>query len=175
MHCPACKKQLRPLTLSNIQLDVCDGGCGGIWFDRFELSKFDEPHDEAGLQLLDLKRDPNISVNYQNRIDCPKCRGQVLMRHFFSVKRQVEVDDCPSCAGTWLDAGELRSIRSEYATESERRQAAEACFDELFAGQLADWRSKSAAEQANLRRVLNVFRFICPSFYIPGKQPWGAS
>jgi hypothetical protein len=27
---------------------------------------------------------------------------------------------------------------------------------------------------AKTRRVANVFRFICPTYYIPGKQDWGA-
>jgi Zn-finger nucleic acid-binding protein len=174
MNCPVCNHPLKQLTVSNVQLDACDGGCGGIWFDRFELTKFDEPHDQAGLQLLDLKRDPKISVDYQKRINCPKCNDSILMRHFFSVKRQVEVDDCPSCAGTWLDAGELRTIRSEYATEAERRQAAEVCFAEMFNEQVAELQNMSESEKVNFRRIVNVFRFICPSYYIPGKQPWGA-
>jgi len=34
-----------------------------------------------------------------------------------------------------------------------------------------------AEDQAKLNKVLkisNMFRFICPSYYIPGKQDWGA-
>ena len=30
-----------------------------------------------------------------------------MMRHFFSVKRQVEVDECPGCGGFRLDAGKM--------------------------------------------------------------------
>src|SRR5918999_4204299 len=137
MQCPACANQLKQISVSEVQLDVCDGGCGGIWFDRFELTKFDEPREEAGLPLLELKRDPKISVDYQQRIKCPRCTDSILMRHFYSVKRKVEVDVCPTCAGTWLDVGELRTIRSEYATHAERREAAEACFDEMFSNPIA--------------------------------------
>jgi hypothetical protein len=32
--------------------------------------------------------------------------------------------------------------------------------------------SQEKAEKA--RKVANMFRFICPSYYIPGKQDWGA-
>ena len=48
-----------------------------------------------------------------------------MMLHFFSVKQQVQVDECPSCAGIWLDCGELLRIRSEFKTEDERKQAAQ--------------------------------------------------
>ena len=44
---------------------------------------------------------------------CPKCGDIVLMRHYYSKKRGVVVDECPSCGGFWLDAGELEQIRSE--------------------------------------------------------------
>jgi len=26
-------------------VDVCQNGCGGIWFDNFELEKVDEKHE----------------------------------------------------------------------------------------------------------------------------------
>jgi len=35
------------------------------------------------------------------------------------------VDECPKCAGFWLDAGELAGIRSEFATQEERKAAAQ--------------------------------------------------
>ena len=35
-----------------------------------------------------------------------------MMRHPFSVKREIEIDECPNCAGYWLDHGELDAIRN---------------------------------------------------------------
>lgn len=29
-----------------------------------------------------------------------------MMKHFFSVKKEVELNECESCAGIWLDTGE---------------------------------------------------------------------
>ena len=40
MNCPACGNVLKEMTVSDISVDVCQGGCGGIWFDNFELKKF---------------------------------------------------------------------------------------------------------------------------------------
>ena len=50
-----------------------------------------------------------------------------MMRHFASVKREFEVDECAKCGGFFLDYGELNRLRNQYATDEERQQAAEAC------------------------------------------------
>ena len=96
------------------------------------------------------------------------------MRHFFSVKRQVQIDECPVCGRFWLDVGELRRIRSLFKTQQERREAARRYFQEVFGGQLAAMRENREQDVARARRIANVFKFICPSYYIPGKQDWGA-
>jgi len=43
MNCPACGNILEQMTVGDVTVDVCQRGCGGIWFDNFELEKFDEP------------------------------------------------------------------------------------------------------------------------------------
>jgi uncharacterized protein len=35
------------MTVQGITLEVCRGGCGGIWFDRYELMKVDESRESA--------------------------------------------------------------------------------------------------------------------------------
>jgi hypothetical protein len=37
---------------------------------------------------------------------CPKCGTQLQLRE----QHGVEVDECPSCGGVWLDQGELEEI-----------------------------------------------------------------
>jgi uncharacterized protein len=97
-----------------------------------------------------------------------------MMRHFSSVERNVELDECPSCGAIWLDPGELGGIRQEFDTDEERRQAADAYFTEVFSDDLAAENAKSDAELAKARKFAHAFRFICPSYYIPGEQAWGA-
>ena len=97
-----------------------------------------------------------------------------MMRHFESAKRGVTVDECPECGGDWLDPGELRNIRDEFPTEAARTQAAQAYFDEVFGGQLAAEKAKSDEQLAKAHKFANHFRYICPSYYIPGEQQWGA-
>jgi hypothetical protein len=175
VNCPACGRTLTTTQIGELQVDVCAGGCGGIWFDHFELKKVDEPSESAGETLLDVERDPALSVDMEARRDCPRCNdGTVMMRHYTSVKRRVTMDECPQCAGVWLDAGELRDIRSEFPSEEARHAAADAYFSELFDGPLAVEHAKSEADRARAQRFARAFRFICPSYYIRGKQDWGA-
>lgn len=174
MRCPACGRVLGRVTVEGISLDVCRGGCGGIWFDRYELMKVDESRESAGKELLDIERDPALVVDHDKRLSCPKHPGVVMMRHFSSAKRRVTVDECPSCGGYWLDAGELATIRSEFETEEERDRASAQYFSELFDSELAAAHQDTMQDLATARKVAHVLRFICPSYYIPGKQEWGA-
>jgi uncharacterized protein len=174
MKCPACKNSLTEKTVDGITVDVCQGGCGGIWFDQFELKKLDEPHEHAGEELLEIERDGAVVVDHNERRHCPKCTDTLMMRHFFSVKKQVEVDECQTCAGFWLDDGELAGIRTQFDSEAERSAAADAYFEEVFGQQLAAMRKESETKLEKARQIAKIFRFITPSYYIPGKQEGGA-
>ena len=174
MECPACSEVLVGRTIEDLTIDACERGCGGIWFDARELERVDEPSEHLGEALLNLGSDPNRAVDRNRKRACPRCRPIIMSRHFYSVKRQVAVDECPQCRGYWLDRGELAAIRSEYATEAERRQAARDVFDDLFGDELRLMASGSAEGLARARRIARFFRLICPSYYLPGKQKWGA-
>jgi len=119
MKCPACFNDLTEIQVGSLKVDVCQGGCGGIWFDAFELQRVDEETEAAGGHLLDIQRDERVKVDPSRKRDCPRCEGVKLKRHFFSAKRLVEVDECPNCGGYWLDAGELARIRAEKARQDE--------------------------------------------------------
>lgn len=174
MECPACGRPLVAHTVGGLEVDVCRGGCGGVWFDQLELIKVDEPHESLGEELLDIERDPNIQVDFERRRTCPRCVGQIMMRHFFSIRRQIEVDECPRCAGFFLDAGELRAIREQFDSEADKHAAARGAFSDQFGVQLAAMRAESEEKAKRARSFARLFRFILPTYYIPGKQKWGA-
>ena len=113
MICPACGDKLSQLVVAGVVLDVCSGGCGGIWFDAFELQKVAAAQEITEDIEIKVPRDPAKHVDYKMRRSCPKCNDVVLMRHYYSKLRQVVVDECPNCAGFWLDAEELEKIRTE--------------------------------------------------------------
>jgi len=171
--CPACGDALRRRTVDGVTAKVCDGGCGGIWFDNNELQHFDEPHDAAGTQLLSVRRNPDGIVDSSARYDCPRCKGYVMQRHFFSVKMHVQVDTCAGCGGRFLDAGDLSAVRTLFDTEDELVAAADEFWNEVFEVEVAA--SQAEVEQSLLspRWLVGMFRFLSPSFFLPGKRGWG--
>ena len=174
MKCPACGHAMTETTVNEIKVDVCEGGCGGLWFDWFELNNVDEQHEAAGEGLLSVARDPGIVVDHESKRDCPTCDGITMMRHFTSVKRDVEVDECGKCGGVFLDYGELQGLRSEFATDEERSEAAQAIFASMYDDDLEDMSDASADGVERSRGMARMFRFLLPSHWMPGKQKWGA-
>lgn len=134
MKCPACDNELTSTNAGTVTVDVCRSGCGGIWFDNFELKKLDEPDEIDALALLRIERNDSLLVDYERRRKCPKCTDVVMMRHFFSPRREVEVDECPNCGGIWLDPGELAQIRREVAESKTPAQAATTFLQRVFQG-----------------------------------------
>ena len=122
MKCPACENELSAVTIGDVEVDVCKGGCGGVWFDRQEIESLDEPHEFPGSGLFDIERGGNVRLKTGPR-KCPRCADEVLVRQFFDVNHQVEIDQCWECSGIWMDVGELGTIRSQYATMDERKAA----------------------------------------------------
>jgi Zn-finger nucleic acid-binding protein len=174
MKCPACKKTLTEATADSIVVDVCKHGCGGIWFDCHELRKVDNATESAGEALLEVEHDASISVDHEAKKNCPRCEDQPLIRHFASTQQKVAVDECYTCGGVWLDAGELGRIRAQYATEEERDGAFQGYFDTVFGEKLARLGDEKEDGLLKAQRFARMFRFLCPSYYIPGKQAWGS-
>lgn len=110
MKCPSCKNPLREKGAGGMTLDVCYGGCGGIWFDAAELERVNA---RAASTLHSIWQVPVGKVNLTDPRLCPRCPDQVLDRRWFSELKQVEIDECPKCKGIWLDAGEFTRIYEE--------------------------------------------------------------
>ena len=144
MQCPACDKVLVEVRYGTVLVDVCEHGCGGTWFDAFELSKIDEPHEHSGPPA------PHVASNKRFRLDeatkrpCPRCAGQPMRRRFYSPKRRVEIDECPQCGGIWLDAGELERIRAEVGQGAGGGSLSKLELTKLTYQYLADLRGEEA-------------------------------
>jgi uncharacterized protein len=107
MNCPACKGPLRQKSAGGMTLDICYGGCGGIWFDHRELEQTDP---RASISLHTVWSDPSTKVSLTKPRICPRCPDHVLERKIFSELVRVEVDQCSNCGGLWLDEGEFTRI-----------------------------------------------------------------
>ena len=146
MRCPRCERNLNEFRVDGVEVDICDSGCGGIWFDRGEIKKFDEPH-EIGATLLSAS--PQIIPEYKSEaMTCPKCEADsYLIKRWHNSKMEVRVDQCASCSGIWLDVGELSKIRAQFQSEQERQIAA----DEFLRVHLDDLKNQIAETRASLK------------------------
>ena len=124
INCPACGALMDKIYLQEhkFHVDVCLNGCGGIFLDNRELKKIDEKHENINELLAEIiDRDFKETDKKEARF-CPAC-GHRMVKNFASAKRNIEIDECYNCGGTFLDNGELFKIRHEYNNEDERKQA----------------------------------------------------
>lgn len=110
--CPACQKFLKVHLIDNIQLEVCDSSCAGVWFDYQELQKLvNQPHKGYGTRFLrSLYKEKDIQITPPLKRQCPKCTDTTL--NGLSIGK-IELEKCPQCQGMWLDYGELHDIDPE--------------------------------------------------------------
>lgn len=143
MNCPACATPLVALQIEGLGVDACPQGCGGIWFDNFELNLVDQAHEKIGEALAAMQFNPGTVLLREKR-PCPKCAGITMRQHQFSREKPVLVDECPNCGGFWLDGGELAEIRRPVITAAERKQTAQEFFSKLASAELAQLRAQRA-------------------------------
>ncbi len=160
MNCPACDRLLQPYKAGTITVDACMGGCGGIWFDAFEIQKVDESREHAGEELLDIPTDPSVEVDHDRRRNCPRCETVVMLRHAHKDNPLVTVDECPGCGGFWLDAGELGLIRRSHILEEKKRAHTQALLEQLKQKSLAGLHQKPAGEQRRVHTITTINAFF---------------
>ena len=121
LKCPACQKQMTKVFVpkEGVNIDICLDGCGGMFFDTRELKYFDEQDEKIDEILKAIENKTFEPVDQSNYRSCPAC-GARMVKNFSSAKHSIQVDECYSCGGKFLDAGELQAFRGEYATEKER-------------------------------------------------------
>ncbi|MFK8138477.1 MAG: zf-TFIIB domain-containing protein [Bdellovibrionales bacterium] len=172
MECPACGNQLSKEKVNNIELDVCKS-CSGIWFDNFEYEKI-ESIDWSNHSYIAIAHDSKGGIKPDRVRECPKCDNIKLMRHYFSPDKSIEIDECGACGGIWLDQGEFANSTKIYSSDEERVKAAEKMFQEIAGGEFARIAAQSSEFKAKADKFAYLFRFLLPSYWIPGKQDGGA-
>jgi len=111
LDCPRDSSPLTRLRIGGVDADVCEH-CGGLWLDHLELARFENPADTMGDALVaHLSQFPPPLVDHSRRLRCPRHPGAVMMRRPFSATISTQIDECPECAGLWLDTDELAAIR----------------------------------------------------------------
>jgi Zn-finger nucleic acid-binding protein len=112
LKCPRSATPLSRLRVGGVDTDVCED-CGGLWLDRFELARFDDPDNAFGDALTaHLTQFPAAVLAHSVRLRCPRHPATVMLRRAYSREVPIEIDECPECGGVWLDTYELAQIRA---------------------------------------------------------------
>lgn len=121
LRCPACGTEMEKIFVPSegVNIDICVNGCGGIFFDNREFQMFDEKNENIDEIIKAIENKEFKKVDESLARYCPAC-GAKMTKNFSSVKKQIQIDECYSCGGKFLDNGELEAIRDEYESNTER-------------------------------------------------------
>lgn len=109
--CPACETPMSTVRVAGVAVDGCDA-CGGVWLDAGEVQRLG--NWPAALDAVGRRFKPNTPSLSLGKIVCPACSG-ALEPHELQSLPGIELDQCASCGGLWLDAGEAQQIAARLA------------------------------------------------------------
>jgi Zn-finger nucleic acid-binding protein len=106
MQCPKCSGTFGTVNVGDIEVDRC-GGCHGLWFDMLEHE--DLAHTRGGSAVDTGDAATGRAHDGQRDIRCPRCHVAMLSM-VASGQYHIHYESCPSCHGTFFDAGEFRDL-----------------------------------------------------------------
>jgi Zn-finger nucleic acid-binding protein len=115
LQCPKCniymKKEEVEVTGFNVLIDFCVE-CHSYWFDKGELNKY------IKTRVIEKDLRKNEGFRAWGKPECPRCGGNMSLKFL----EDLEVDQCDTCSGVWLDHGELMELQSkDFETFKERK------------------------------------------------------
>lgn len=113
MQCPRCGKELERVDMVDAgvhtQAHLCVG-CRGHYFSNARL---DVLQDVVKVEVFPRPHTPTKGEQLQP-LTCPACGGNNTMVKVPSPRnKEILMDVCRACGGTWLDPGELEAIQAE--------------------------------------------------------------
>ena len=130
--------------------------------------KLDKKSHGTGARLLNVSKADGVRFFRNVEAICPHCETSLLLRHFFSRERDVEVCQCAKCGGFWVDAGELASlVKSGLETEEKQKQAVTSYFKIIFDQRIAKMNLHIVDVMESARSIVKIFLFICPEKFQP--------
>ena len=86
-------------------LDQCRG-CGGVWFDRWELY-FVTDKSIKDLEGIDASSFAAPVAPHPAKGQCPRCEKELTIFSDNNLPKDALIERCPGCNGLWLNRGEL--------------------------------------------------------------------
>jgi Zn-finger nucleic acid-binding protein len=161
MKCPICSKEMVEENFG-VNVDVCENGCKGMWFDQGELAMMDQKNEGLGAALEAALRYPRSNDGKRGQITCPKC-GIPMHTHKSKRDQEVNVDECYKCGGFFLDSGELTEIRNNFMADAEVNAYADKIIKAVpeYGKALQDLE----AEKKRLAAIQNYTKFLRASYW----------
>lgn len=105
MQCPKCQSVMEQVHTPYGDLERCTS-CKGLWLDMLEHEDLKEVAD-----VVDIG-DPAVGARFNtiDRIYCPVCPNNKLIRMVDPLQPHIWFESCPTCYGRFLDAGELKDL-----------------------------------------------------------------
>jgi len=158
VKCPRTNTNLKSIKVGGVEIDISEA-CGGVFFDNFELKKFDEDHELRGSVLVEhLNQFTPPVIDHDQRLKCPKCIDTTMYRRFYSPQKKIEIDECRTCGGVWLDFGELDAIRKLFPTEEKREELSTEFYESIINGR--KFQELQSEEQEDLEKMKRITRSI---------------
>lgn len=112
IHCPACGTLMTKVFIADkgLNIDVCENGCGGMFFDAREIQEFSAYNDDISELKKVLEGKNFIPVDESKPRICPACNHNMVKTKVFG----IEIDTCYTCGGLFLDNGEFEKVRSNF-------------------------------------------------------------
>jgi uncharacterized protein len=109
MNCPKCNGAMDTVRVDEFEVDRC-ASCEGLWFDLREhehlrnikgsTAKLDTGDPAMG-RKMDVVRD----------VQCPRCQVK-MVKLAFPEQPHIRYEQCATCGGAFLDAGEFSDWKS---------------------------------------------------------------
>lgn len=106
MRCPKCESEFETVTFADVEVDRCSG-CGAIWFDAREKERLQKLENARSIDVGDKR--VGRQYNEIRNIECPRC-GVSMLTMVDATQFHIEFESCPSCYGTFFDAGEFKDL-----------------------------------------------------------------
>jgi Zn-finger nucleic acid-binding protein len=160
MKCPACENELSQMKVVGIDVKVCRGSCGGLWFHLSQVKKIERLKPGAGSILLSIDKADGVKIYRGAEHPCPQCKITLLYRHFFSRKFDTEVNQCAKCSGFWIDVGGLSKIIQ--SQQGEKKEDLEKYFTAIMDEKISEMNLASQDVAQAAKMITSIFRFLNP-------------